>query len=104
MLWVPDYWTISRADLVKSSAKILDQVTPDWAKKINFDTLEMMTANRCIIGQIYDLPEGPTGCRMFCVRINVLKEHGYKGGGAFADPKMIPFWQQEVANRCGHTS
>lgn len=38
---------------VKTGAALLDVKVPDWATKIDLSTLQMKSACRCILGQIY---------------------------------------------------
>lgn len=38
---------------VQEGAELLDRMHPDWAKRINLDTLKIESCNDCILGQLY---------------------------------------------------
>lgn len=40
------------APLVAAGAALLDEIEPDWAEEVNFETLRMNTCERCVAGQV----------------------------------------------------
>jgi hypothetical protein len=41
-----------RAKIARTVA-LLDQATPEWASRIDVETLNLYTSDRCVLGQVY---------------------------------------------------
>ena len=48
---------------VSKGAKLLDQLNPDWYRKIDREALNMGTFDCCVLGQLY-CPFGSEACEM----------------------------------------
>jgi hypothetical protein len=47
------YLNCTPATHVPAAALLLDRACPNWERKIDLRTLEMMSCNDCILGQVY---------------------------------------------------
>jgi hypothetical protein len=57
-------------EAVKTEARRLDRLFPDWAERVNIHTLDLLSGKHCILGQA-----------AYQQRLLVFKQHlGYGGG------------------------
>lgn len=80
---------------VVEGAKLLDEVMPGWAEKINLDTLNMDLRARCILGQLF----GNYSVGLQTLKIKNWQKISSSEDGAYGSgiPKM--YWEEEIKKR-----
>lgn len=82
---------------VERSARILDELKPGWADKIDLDNFDIQNPRKCVMHYAYKRWWNSQG---FSRGMNDLKAHGYSCLGlAFAGPQHNDDWRLEIQAR-----
>jgi hypothetical protein len=82
---------------VENGMQLLDRVYPGWEKKVNLETLDIMSCRHCILGQLYG--DYDDGVRWVGISKHSAHEFGFVEQGEIWFNDLTSMWAEKITAR-----
>lgn len=92
---------MTRLEIFNCVRSLLDYDCRDWRSRVNVETLDIVSLDRCIIAQVYGQESGYPGWGKTVRRLlKIIMDDFHAGDGseAFAADSFLPFWVEAITH------